>query len=77
MWPAARKSQVELTGVEKPIYGYCDQARSLESVHEFSTKLGYTLSKRDVRGILDQWVEDRLMVSEGNWYLSLAVATDN
>ena len=67
--------ELELAGLERAAYEYCDQARPLSAVvrHLRATFPQPEFDERGVRGFLDSLVANRLMVTAGNDYLSLAV----
>jgi hypothetical protein len=75
--PGASKAIFELSGMEKAAYGYCDQAHSLQGIHRHLCELGYAVNKRALRQRLEGWVEDGLMLRDGDWFLSLAVRADD
>jgi hypothetical protein len=71
--PGAKQARFELTGLEKAAYEYCDAAHYLEAIHGHLLELGYAVDKEALRHRLEGWVEDRLMLREGDRFLSLAV----
>jgi ribosomal peptide maturation radical SAM protein 1 len=75
--PGARQAMYELKGMEKAAYLYCDRAHSLRAIHRYLVEKGYGVIERALRQRLEGWVEDRLMLSDGDWFLSLAVALDD
>ena len=75
--PGAKQARLELSGMEKSAYQYCDKAHALQAIHGHLLELGYTVDKKALRHQLERWVEDRLMLCEGNWFLSLAVPVDD
>jgi hypothetical protein len=74
--PGARQAVFELAGMQKAAYEYCDKARSLRAIHCHVLELGYAVDREALRHRLENWVENRLMVREGDRYLSLAIPTD-
>jgi ribosomal peptide maturation radical SAM protein 1 len=75
--PGAKSARVELTSADKAIYEYCDQAHAFQSILRHLLSLGYNVNENELHERLDQWVDDWLMLSDKNWYLSLAVRADN
>jgi ribosomal peptide maturation radical SAM protein 1 len=75
--PGAKQARTELTGMEKAAYEYCDEAHTLQAIHGHLLKLGYAVDRKALRYQLEGWVEDRLMLCEGDRFLSLAVPTDD
>ena len=75
--PGAKQARFELTGLEKAAYEYCDAAHYLEAIHGHLLELGYAVDKEALRHRLEEWVEDRLMLCEGDRFLSLAVPADD
>jgi hypothetical protein len=71
--PGAQRSRIELQGVEKAIYEYCDAAHSLQAINRFVLELGYAANQDELRRFLDAMVAKRLMLADGGWYLSLAI----
>ena len=63
--------------MEKAIYEYCDAAHLLQAIHGHLLELGYAVDKEALRRRLKGWVEDRLMLGEGDRFLSLAVPADD
>jgi len=74
--PGAEQARIELTGMEKAVYEYCDKAHTLQAIHGHLLELGYAVDKEALRRRLEGWVEDRLMLREGDRFLSLAVPAD-
>ena len=72
---AATIPEVELSGLEQAAYEYCDQVRSNTSVLRYLTEAfpQIQISSQAVQGFLDSLVANRLMVTDGRNYLSLAV----
>jgi ribosomal peptide maturation radical SAM protein 1 len=75
--PGAMVARLELAGMEKAAYEFCDEAHSLRAIHRHLLGLGFTVDDRALRRMLEGWVESRLMLCEGDWYVSLAVAADH
>jgi ribosomal peptide maturation radical SAM protein 1 len=67
--------QVRLEGLEKCIYHYCDQGRSLSSImrHLHGCFPEQHCSEISVKGFLESLVANKLMISSGEKYLSLAL----
>jgi cytochrome P450 len=63
--------------MEKAAYEYCDEAHALPAIHRHLLGLGYAVDQDALRALLERWVEDRLMLRDGDWFLSLAVAVDD
>jgi hypothetical protein len=64
-----KRSDYRLRGLERELYLYCDEARSLNSIINNLPRH----SAESIQHILDLFMANRLMASEGNSYLSLAV----
>jgi ribosomal peptide maturation radical SAM protein 1 len=62
-----------LNGLQREIYDLCDEIQSVSAIREFVTAHGGAASS--VEPFLQQLVELRLMLREGNQYLSLAIDT--
>jgi ribosomal peptide maturation radical SAM protein 1 len=75
--PGAKQAKLQLTGMQKAAYEYCDKAHALQAIHRHLVGLGYELARETLRRQLGAWVEERLMLCEGDWYLSLAVPADD
>ena len=69
--------QLTLSGLEKCVYDYCDQMRSLPSImrHLQASFPGTGFSDAGVGAYLSSLVANRLMVTDGTYYLSLALRT--
>jgi ribosomal peptide maturation radical SAM protein 1 len=74
---AGTRARIELAGMEKAAYEYCDEAHALPAIHRHLLGLGYAVDQDALRALLERWVEDRLMLRDGDWFLSLAVAVDD
>jgi ribosomal peptide maturation radical SAM protein 1 len=60
-----------LNGLQREIYDFCDEIRSRTDIERFADeRAGRPVS---VGALLEQFLEHRLMLHEGNQYLSLAV----
>jgi ribosomal peptide maturation radical SAM protein 1 len=75
--PGAKQARLELYAMEKAAYEYCDEAHALQAIHGHLLRLGYEVARETLRRQLEGWVEDRLMLCDGDWYLSLAVPADD
>jgi ribosomal peptide maturation radical SAM protein 1 len=75
--PGAAQARRELVGLEKAAYEYCDEAHSLHAIYRHLLRLGHAVDREALRLRLGGWVADRLMVCDGDWFLSLAVAADD
>ena len=64
-----------MTGTAARIYEYCDKAQSLARIVDVMKQADAELTEDEVSGILDDFISRKLMVQEGNRYLSLAVMT--
>jgi hypothetical protein len=74
--PVATSPQVVLTDIGRYVYEYCDHIRSIRQIEQWLSELGgMPLSREQVVAILDEFVAKKLMVQEGNRYLSLAIMT--
>ena len=73
--PCAAVFQRRLTGVGREVYLYCDSSRSFRTVHEFAVKQAgaQDLREQDLRRVLDEWVDARIMACLEGRYLSLAI----
>lgn len=61
--------KIVLDEMQSRIYLFCDRIRSFRAVHE----LQEGFSQDDIRTLLDEFVQNRLMFREDDCYLSLAV----
>jgi ribosomal peptide maturation radical SAM protein 1 len=75
--PEARQARLELAGLGRAAYEYCDEAHALKAIHRHLEQLGFAVGREALRQRLEGWVAERLMVREGDWFLSLAVAADD
>ena len=64
-----KRSEYRLRGIERELYLYCDEARSVGSISGNFPRY----SVESIQHALDLFMANRLMASEGNSYLSLAV----
>jgi len=64
--------EYRFTGVQREIYDYCDEIRSRSAIGEFARNSEASSVDEFLAGL----VEKRLMLREGNQYLSLAIHTD-
>jgi ribosomal peptide maturation radical SAM protein 1 len=74
--PVATYPELSVTGIAARIYEYCDRAQTLSRIVEVmkeSVEEGVT--EEQVSRILEEFINRKLMVQEGNRYLSLAVMT--
>jgi ribosomal peptide maturation radical SAM protein 1 len=67
--------EFKLTGPEKAVYEYCDELRSVPMIGQFLAKAcpGIAFDESSLISYLGSLIENRLMVSDGTHYLSLAV----
>jgi ribosomal peptide maturation radical SAM protein 1 len=75
--PDAKQAILKLAGMETAAYGYCDKAHGLQAIHRHLSELGYAVNTNALRQRLESWVEDGLMLCDGDWFLSLAVRADD
>jgi ribosomal peptide maturation radical SAM protein 1 len=68
--------EVTLVGVEKAIYVYCDEMHTLPSILQYCRQQfpEQTLTEPAVRNFLTSLVANHLMISDGKYFLSLAIA---
>lgn len=62
-----------LDGLERKAYEYCDQVRSLQSITRYLGKFAENVHEDQVKAFLDSVISNRLMVTDGIRYLSLAL----
>lgn len=74
--PHTEQQQYALKGVEKAAYLYCDEAHSLKTIHGHLRESGYDVDESSLRRMFQGWGADRLMLCDGDWFLSLAVQAD-
>jgi ribosomal peptide maturation radical SAM protein 1 len=72
--PGADRLWTALTGVEREIYLFCDQHRSLQRIVAFGAERG--LAGEAVQEFLGTMVEGRLMVTANGHFLSLGVPVE-
>ncbi len=65
--------RVELDPARSLVYKLCDRACSLSRLETLVRDAGFALSRRDLQGIVGDFVESLAMVSEGGRYLSVAL----
>ena len=72
--PVAASTQIVLTDNRANVYEYCDKIRSLKQIEQWLKVIcRINLSTDQIKMILDEFVEKKLMVKEKNLYLSLAI----
>ena len=74
----ARRRSAVLRGMDRAAYEFCDQVRSPRSVHRHlaATMPEKPVTQGQVTAFLDSLVDNKLMVSDGSRYLSLALQAD-
>jgi hypothetical protein len=75
--PSAVAARTALRGAWKALYEFCDEAHSLRAIHTHLRGSGFDPDEETIRRQLDAWVDQRLALSDGDWYLSLAVPVDD
>ena len=74
--PVAVWPELVVTGLAAYVYEYCDKAQTLPRTLEVMRELvGDEVTEEQVTQILHEFLRRKLMVQEGNRYLSLAVMT--
>ena len=69
-----RYRRLRLRGLSAEIYLYCDEQHSVSAIcRMLEQKTGKEVDETDVRSLLKSLVDQRVMVTEGDKYLSLAV----
>lgn len=72
----ATLAEVVLSGPNQAVYEYCDEFRSLPSiVRHLAETFPQFASEQGVHAFLESLVANRLMVTDGSSYLSLAIQT--
>jgi hypothetical protein len=71
--PGAARLWTALTGIRRELYLFCDKHRSFARIAAFAAERG---APPGVRGVLDEMVESRLMVTADGHYLSLAIPAE-
>ncbi len=77
--PAHAHRLYPFSGLQREVYEFCDEIRSLKQILELASRLtGRTIEANEasIRTFLEQMLSLDLMVREGNQYLSLAIRTD-
>ncbi|MCC7341602.1 MAG: RiPP maturation radical SAM C-methyltransferase [Bryobacterales bacterium] len=77
--PAHAHRLYPFSGLQRELYDFCDEIRSLKQILEQASRLtGRTIeaNEESVQTFFDQMLSLDLMVREGNQYLSLAIRTD-
>ena len=69
----SNKQMFTLTGLEKEIFLYCDHIRSSKSIFDFLEKNIIPHEPEQIKEILNRFVEQKLMLTESNYYLNLAI----
>jgi ribosomal peptide maturation radical SAM protein 1 len=69
----ARQPQIVLNGAARDVYEYCDAIRSRAQIDERLAARGEHPGQEQVNTILDDLVDRKLMVREGQTHLSLAL----
>jgi hypothetical protein len=75
--PGAASARTVLAGAERAIYEFCDEAHRLDAIARHLAELGQPIAEPDLRRLLERWVAERLMLRDGDWFLGLAVRTDD
>jgi ribosomal peptide maturation radical SAM protein 1 len=73
--PVAMWREMTVGGIAARIYEYCDRAQSLSRIVEVMRDSEPKITEEQVARILDGFIDGKLMVKEGNRYLSLGVLT--
>lgn len=74
--PVATYPELSVTGIAAHIYEYCDKAQTLARIVEVMKESGEEdVTEEEVSRILEDFINRKLMVQEGNRYLSLGVLT--
>jgi ribosomal peptide maturation radical SAM protein 1 len=73
--PDATMREVELTGNEAAVYAFCDECRPFAGIvrHVRERSPGEKITEEGVRGFLESVAANRLMITDGRNWLSLAV----
>ncbi|ASJ53646.1 hypothetical protein BP422_08790 [Brevibacillus formosus] len=66
-----------LTGLEKAIFQFCDSIHSYKGICEYLEKNQISHTQKDVKDILNRFVQQKWMLTESDMYLSLAVPLGN
>jgi hypothetical protein len=69
--PGHKRLNYTLNSVQREIYDFCEEIRSRASLEAFAA--GKSGTETSLDSFLQQLVSYRLMLQEGNQYLSLAV----
>ena len=67
--PGSPVTRHRLCGIDREIYLFCDESRSVAAIQQRFPET----ERRDLQELLARWIQHRLMLSEGNQYLALAV----
>jgi ribosomal peptide maturation radical SAM protein 1 len=74
--PIATAAQISLYGIQGYIYEYCDDMKNIRQIKAWlKNNYNLDLDEDQIKIILDEFVEKKLMVKEKNLYLSLAIMT--
>ena len=66
--------RIPLQGVRKDVIEFCDKAQNIEQIYErFKTEKGMDVPRGEIKVILEELMNDKLMIKEGAWYLSLPI----
>ena len=71
--PVALKEEVRLRGARRAIYEFCDAAHTPADIQKHLAASGLAFDDAPVEGVLAEFIQAKLMVSENDRYLSLAV----
>ncbi|MBU0567609.1 hypothetical protein KJ693_05670 [bacterium] len=77
--PIAVRSQTVLEGAEKEIYEYCDRVRNFCSIFHY-LKMCHpqdSIDEENLRNFLKYLIDSRLMLEDGDHYLSLAIPSSS
>lgn len=75
--PGYEPQEYAFCDVDKEILHYCDRMHTGKRVLDHLKRSGFAISESELLNHLDYFIERRLMVREGDWYLSLIVPGEN
>jgi ribosomal peptide maturation radical SAM protein 1 len=72
--PVAASPGSSLRGLHKDLIEYCDRAHTVDQLYErLKSERDSEVPKDEIQQVLEGFLNDKLMVREGSWYLSLPV----
>lgn len=72
--PCAENEEYSLNGISKAVYQFCDSMHTRKAILRHLIDVGYEMDVAQLTRLLEDFVASKIMVNEGEWYLSLAIS---